>query len=103
MSKSGDIKNIRSFIAIELPQEIIETIKKLQEHLRNYGLNIRWMRPENMHLTLKFLGNITQKDIVPITGVLKTAADTTEPFHLRGQGLGIFPAINRPQIGRAHV
>ena len=98
MSKSGDIKNIRSFIAIELPQEIIETIKKLQEQLRKYRLNVRWVRPENIHLTLKFLGDISEADIAPITGTLKAAADTVKPFHLKGQGLGIFPAMNRPRV-----
>ncbi|MBW2646020.1 MAG: RNA 2',3'-cyclic phosphodiesterase [Deltaproteobacteria bacterium] len=89
---------IRSFIAIELPGQVIEAIKKLQEDLRKYGLGIRWVRPENIHLTLKFLGNISEEDVAPITSVLKTATDTTEPFHLRGQGLGIVPGISRPQV-----
>jgi 2'-5' RNA ligase len=92
------MSSIRSFIAIELPQEIIETVASLQDRLRKYGLNIRWMRPKNMHLTLKFLGNISEEDIAPITSILKTAVDTGEPFHLKGQGLGIFPGISRPRV-----
>jgi 2'-5' RNA ligase len=99
MSQLGVMtNNIRSFIAIELPGQVVEAIKKLQEDLRKCGLGIRWVRPENIHLTLKFLGNISEEDVEPITGVLKTAADTTEPFHLRGQGLGIFPGISRPRV-----
>ncbi len=90
--------NIRSFIAIELPGQVIEAIKKIQEDLCKYRLNIRWVRPENIHLTLKFLGNISEEDVAPITGVLRIAADTTAPFHLRGQGIGIFPGISRPRV-----
>ncbi|MBE9551415.1 MAG: RNA 2',3'-cyclic phosphodiesterase, partial [Proteobacteria bacterium] len=44
---------IRSFIAIELPEEITETIRKTAAGFRRYKLNIRWVRPENVHLTLK--------------------------------------------------
>lgn len=91
-------KSIRSFIAIELPQEIIETIEKLQDRLRKYGLNIRWMRSKNIHLTLKFLGNISEGDVTPITSVLKTIADNMTPFQLMGKGIGIFPGISHPRV-----
>lgn len=89
---------IRSFIAIELPEELIEAIRKLQEDLRKYELNIRWVRPENIHLTLKFLGNISEEDVEPITGVLKTAAGAMASFNLMGKGIGIFPGISRPRV-----
>lgn len=91
-------KSIRSFIAIELPQEIIETIEKLQDRLRRYGLNIRWIRSKNIHLTLKFLGNISEGDVTSITSVLKTIADNMAPFKLMGQGIGTFPGISHPRV-----
>jgi 2'-5' RNA ligase len=49
---------IRTFLAIELPEKITYTISKVQEEIKSYGLKIRWVRPENIHLTLKFLGDI---------------------------------------------
>lgn len=95
---SQQLRNIRSFIAIELPRQVVETIRKLQDDLRKYRLNIRWVRPENIHLTLKFLGNISEQDVEPITSVLKTIAGTMAPFRLREQGLGVFPGIARPRV-----
>ncbi|MBW2598351.1 MAG: hypothetical protein JRC55_07105, partial [Deltaproteobacteria bacterium] len=53
---------IRTFIAIELPEKIIYTIGTVQEEIKSYGLKIRWVRPENIHLTLKFLGDIQEAD-----------------------------------------
>ena len=53
-------KTIRTFIAIELPGNIISKIHELQEGLKVYGFKIRWVRSENIHLTLKFLGDVEE-------------------------------------------
>ena len=89
---------IRSFIAIELPEEITETIRKIAAGFRRYKLNIRWVRPENVHLTLKFLGEISQDDVEPITDALMAAAERTGAIRLMAQGIGVFPGIKRPRV-----
>ena len=53
---------IRTFVAIPLPESIITFIRKLQDGIRDYGFKARWVRPENIHLTLKFLGDIDKSD-----------------------------------------
>ena len=51
-------KTIRTFIAIDIPENIISKFRELQESLKVYGFKIRWVRSENIHLTLKFLGDV---------------------------------------------
>ena len=49
---------IRTFIALELPPSVISLLEKVQEDLKSMRLRAKWVRPENIHLTLKFIGNI---------------------------------------------
>ena len=62
------------------------------------GLRARWVRPENIHLTLKFLGNINPADIDNIGGAMVDAVGNFETFNLVAGGLGVFPGINRPRV-----
>ena len=59
---------------------------------------MKWVNPESIHLTLKFLGNITADKIVEITKAIENAAQTTPPFHLEVKGLGVFPNLKRVQV-----
>ena len=53
---------IRTFIAVEIPENIISSIRNLQQDLKDYGIDMRWVRPENIHITLKFFGNVKAAD-----------------------------------------
>jgi 2'-5' RNA ligase len=53
------VKTIRIFVAIELSETIRLTLEQLQHRLKRTGVDIRWLRPESMHLTLAFLGDLT--------------------------------------------
>lgn len=86
----------RIFIAINLPQELKENLKKLQEELSEYLPNIRWTKPENIHLTLAFLGPV--KDLEKVIKITKEAAEGLESFKLRLKGLGVFPQARRARI-----
>ena len=57
------MSQIRSFIAIELPPQIKARIEEIQNKLKSSGSDVRWTRPEGIHLTLKFLGNVEQERI----------------------------------------
>jgi len=91
-------QTIRSFIAIELPESVKSLLDNLQQELKNLRLKVGWVRPQNIHLTLKFLGNINPADIENIGGAMADAAAECKPFALTVGGIGYFPGIKRPRI-----
>jgi RNA 2',3'-cyclic 3'-phosphodiesterase len=88
----------RAFVAIKLPDEISAFIHKIQEGLRSYGLKARWIRPENIHLTLKFLGDINNEDIKKAGDVIIRAAGENPSMSLGAKGIGVFPGVKRPRV-----
>jgi len=89
---------LRTFIALELPPSVISLLEKVQEELKSMRLRAKWVRPGNIHLTLKFLGNITPGDIDKIGGAMIDAADDFTAFDLVAGGVGVFPGIKRPRV-----
>lgn len=90
--------DIRAFIAIELPADIGRALAALQKRLGGHGLNLRWVRPQNIHLTLKFLGDIEADRIPAISAAMQGVADASPAFQLAVQGLGVFPGIRRARV-----
>jgi len=88
----------RAFIAIELPEEIIAFIRKIQEGVKSYGFKARWVRPENIHLTLKFLDNINSEDIKKVGDAVISAAGENASMSLGAKGIGVFPGVKRPRV-----
>ncbi|UCD85024.1 MAG: RNA 2',3'-cyclic phosphodiesterase [Deltaproteobacteria bacterium] len=88
---------IRSFVAVELSPEIKDGITEIQERLRSSGADVRWVRPEGIHLTLKFLGDIEEEDIDNIAGCLKSAANGLNPFAVEIKEVGAFPNLRNPR------
>ncbi len=89
---------IRTFIGFELPEKIRSFIANIQEGLKSDGFDTRWVRPKNIHLTLKFLGNINKDDTQKVgAAIFKSAADYA-PIALAVKGIGAFPGINRPRV-----
>lgn len=90
---------IRSFIAVELPAELNQFLARLQTRLKaDNQPRIKWVNPDGIHLTLKFLGNISSAMIDPITQAITDAAQKTVPFKLDVQQLGTFPSLKRVQV-----
>lgn len=89
---------IRTFIAIELPEKIIYTIRKVQEEIKSYGLKIRWVRPENIHLTLKFLGDIQEADTEKVARAISESVTDYSAISLAVKGIGVFPGIKKPRV-----
>lgn len=90
---------IRSFIAVELPDEIKLELKQLEAQLksgRRYAM--KWVDPDSIHLTLKFLGNIAVDRSGEITKVIEDAARGISPFQVNVTGLGVFPNSKRVQV-----
>ena len=89
---------IRTFIAVEIPDKIISSIAKVQEDIKTFGFKIRWVRPERIHLTLKFLGDIEAADTENVGRAVCEAATGVTPLSLQAKGLGVFPGIRRPRV-----
>jgi 2'-5' RNA ligase len=93
------METIRSFIAIELPDDVKETVAMIIKRLRPAQYRyVKWVAPAGIHLTIKFLGNISSDQIPQITGIMKTAAGRVTPLELRLGGLGMFPSEQRPRV-----
>ena len=93
------MEQVRSFVAIELPEELKAGLTQLQAQLK-LGKQpwVKWVDPYSIHLTLKFLGNITVDRIDEITRAMAEAAHGIPPFHLVVKGLGVFPNLRRVQV-----
>lgn len=93
------MEQIRSFIAVELPGELKQALTQLQGKFKSAGsLPVRWVDPNNIHLTLKFLGDVDVAITGRITLALEEAVRGTPPFNIEASGLGVFPNMNRIQI-----
>jgi len=89
---------MRTFIAIELPNEIKDSLSRLQEELKASGADVKWVEPNNIHLTLKFLGEIDDKKIEKITKIIDDTAQGKDKFQINISSLGAFPKIDFPRV-----
>ncbi len=98
MTMSGE-KKVRSFIAIPVPTEGIEALEQVVKHLdKEIGRYVRWVRPEGIHLTLKFMGDIPASMVERVLEALPPVAAGFSPFELAISGLGVFPNSRRPRV-----
>jgi 2'-5' RNA ligase len=89
---------IRAFIAFELPEKITSQIRGVQEGIKAHKFKIKWVQPQNIHLTLKFLGNIPASDTFKIQNAISEAVKGVEPILLAAKGIGVFPDLKRPRV-----
>ncbi len=93
------MEQVRSFIAIELPDELKLGLTQLEDQLKMSKQPwVKWVDPYNIHLTLKFLGSIAVDRISEITGVMEEAIQGIPPFRLEVKDLGVFPSLRRVQV-----
>jgi 2'-5' RNA ligase len=89
---------LRSFIAIELPEAVISALSEFQEELKKCGADVRWVKPRNIHLTLKFLGNIDDKEAARVKEAIEGTSKNYSCFDLQVKGTGVFPNIKNPRV-----
>src|SRR5689334_10530352 len=90
---------LRAFIAVELPLEIRQAVCQSTSKLRNeVGELVRWVPIENMHLTLKFLGDVSPSNMEMLSQILRAETDLFTCFELRLNGIGSFPNLKRPRV-----
>ena len=93
-----DEKLIRTFLAIELPEEIKVQIGNIQNRLKATVKGVRWTRPEGIHLTLKFFGNVSENDIANISRIVERNTVDVRPLTLNVPTVGAFPNFKRPRV-----
>lgn len=98
VSRGGIAVAIRSFIALELSEDVRRQLTNLLELLTQTYAAVKWVEPENLHLTLKFIGEVAEEEVEAIVGALKTVAQMTEPFSFTVKGVGGFPDLRRPRV-----
>jgi 2'-5' RNA ligase len=89
---------LRSFVAIELPVSMQSVLSDIQRDFKKSGADIRWVRPENIHLTLKFLGTIEESMVRKITDILQKSSGDYSTFTLTLSGAGAFPNARSPRV-----
>ncbi len=90
---------LRAFIAVELPFEIRQTVCTATSTMRNeIGALVRWVPIENMHLTLKFLGDVSPSNVELLSQMLRAEMELFNCFDLHLNGLGSFPNLKRPRV-----
>jgi RNA 2',3'-cyclic 3'-phosphodiesterase len=93
-------QTVRAFIAIPLPTAVKDTLSRLSGQLARQTPPgaVRWVKPEAMHLTLRFLGDTAVTQLPAITASLNTIAAQCAPFTLTTTELGCFPHAKRPRV-----
>lgn len=89
---------LRTFIAVELAPAVIRRAQQLIDRLRLAPVQVNWVRPEQMHLTLKFLGDVPDTETPEICRVVQQVARQFEPFEIACRGAGAFPTPEHPKV-----
>jgi 2'-5' RNA ligase len=91
-------QKIRSFIAVDIGQDVRTNLGQIQARLKRCGAEVKWVRPEGIHLTLRFLGNISEDEIGLAHQAMVEAAAGRPPFDVEIKGIGTFPEKRRPRV-----
>jgi len=89
---------MRTFVAIELPKEFTSRIDQLQNNLRKTKADVSWVKPQNVHITLKFLGEVKEEKIEEVYRATEQSVNGIRKFQVNLQGLGGFPNLKRPRV-----
>jgi 2'-5' RNA ligase len=89
---------IRAFLAIEMPDALRPGLAQVQEELKKSRADVRWAPVGNIHLTLKFFGNVPDDEIGPLAQAAREAAAETAPLQLQATSTGAFPSPQAPRV-----
>lgn len=89
---------MRLFVGINFPKKQRAKMHRAARALRDQELPVRWVDPDNFHITLKFLGEVRREQIDSVMAGIKRAAVSTQPFQTEIRGFGAFPTVRRPHV-----
>src|SRR5262245_25409439 len=89
---------IRTFIAVDFGKAIRDRVGALQEALARTGVEVKWVEPENLHVTLLFLGEVDDRDLPSVCNCVAEACQQQAAFTLSVEAVGCFPNARRPRV-----
>lgn len=95
--------NVRLFVAVEITGEIRKKLAEFQDELKEVDADVGWVAPENLHITLKFIGSIDEEKIETVTNMIKDSLTHIKPFDLDYTGVGTLPKEKNPRVIFADV
>ena len=98
MSRGGDSASIRMFLALPVPGPVRRALTEVQGTLRDAGARVSWVPPENLHVTLVFLGDIVIRRVAAVEQVVREVAPLYEAFELQAAGVGAFGSARNPRV-----
>ncbi|MBE0598659.1 MAG: RNA 2',3'-cyclic phosphodiesterase [Desulfuromonadales bacterium] len=90
--------SLRAFLAVPLPAELVRQAQELCRHLQAKLPGVRWVRPEAMHLTLRFFPDLPEESLEKIGEVMLSVGRLHSPFQVTVTGVGAFPSPARPRV-----
>jgi 2'-5' RNA ligase len=88
---------VRTFVAVEISSAVRDGTAALIERFRTAGADVKWIAPHNLHVTLKFLGDVATQEIPGVCEVVRRVVEDMAPFEFEVRGAGAFPNLNRPR------
>jgi 2'-5' RNA ligase len=92
------METVRAFIAVDIGDAVRGELEKLQRRLRGAHADVKWVKPENIHLTLDFLGHVDIDKIRPLEAAMAQAVQRLEKFSIAVSGTGTFGKPRRPRV-----
>jgi len=89
---------VRAFVAIPISDDLRWCVEEVKARLLPVRADVKWVEPENYHLTVKFLGNVEEAGIDGVIRALQRAGEESPPFVLEPQGAGFFPNHRHPRV-----
>ena len=89
---------MRTFIAFDLTEETKQGLTSLQSELKKSQADVKWVEPKNIHLTLKFLGEISEQQVDQVREVLNKISSHFKPYEITLSGVGAFPKLEHPRV-----
>jgi 2'-5' RNA ligase len=89
---------IRVFIAIEIDSEIKNKLSEYLSKLKRTGADVKWVAPENIHLSLKFIGYIEKETLINLNKIINDAVSCIGPFSISIGNIGAFPSLKKPRV-----
>jgi len=100
MADDDSAEKLRLFVAIPIPEPVREEMIRVQRELQPLAPpdSVRWTKPDQLHLTLRFLGSVPIHSVAALENSLAGACAGFRPFHLSAKGIGFFPDVHAPRV-----
>jgi len=92
------MEKIRTFVAIPISSEVRQACAQLLKDMEPIPAKVKWVKPESIHITLKFLGNLQLSDVQRVEEAVGSAVKNIAAFSLQAEGIGAFPSFRRPRV-----